>query len=185
MVKKFIFVLIGAFMLIMLSCSDKKENQKNKDTCLSGFVLIVSLGEEFGKQKHPLLIRVDEADTIFLKYDVEDNLENIEKNGFIFRRDVYFLDTKINAETFYLLKEYIIEHNTHVNKTILNADYNTIKIVFEDQCDSIAYTINKLDTGYFTNMIEHLNVSDEVLKGRLVNFQEVQDRIIDDSNRKK
>jgi hypothetical protein len=173
-------VLSLVFLFISFSCSKKKLPQVYEKQYLPGSALIVSLGEEVGKPKHPLLIRTDETDTIFYRYDIENTLENIEKNGFIFNSKEYRLDYKMNPEMFYLLKEYIIMHNTHRNRTILNADYNTLKIVFADQCDSLAYTVNKADTGYFSNMIDYIKVNDEKLERYLLYYQEVQNRNIED-----
>jgi hypothetical protein len=173
-------VLNLGLLIISFSCSKNKLTQKYDKQCLPGSVLIVSLGEELGKPKTPLLIRTLETDTTFFRYDVENNFENMEKMEFIFRKDVYFFNYIMDSKIFYLLKEYIITHNTHQNKTILNADYNTLKIVFFDHCDSLAYTVNKNDNGYFSNMANYIKVKDERLEKYFLYYQEIQNKDIED-----
>jgi hypothetical protein len=173
--KTFGLLLSLVFLIMPFSCSKKNVIQKFEESCLPSYVLMASLAEEPGKPAHPLLIRTDETDTTYYKYDVELTWENGEKLGYIVDKD-YFRKFLISSEMISLMKEYIITHNTHINKTMWNGDYNTVKIVFEDQCDSLAYTVNKSDSGYFFKMIEFIKPEDEELRGHLSFFQYIQDR---------
>jgi len=166
-----ILILMWGLVLIMFSCRNKNRDQEK--ICLPGAVSILPFGDG-NKPPTPLFIRTDELDTTFYKYDTENTLENMERLGYIIGKD-YFRKYTMNPETFYLLKEYIFEYNTHINRTMLNGDDNTVKIVYEDHCDSIAYTVNKSNTGYFTNMIEYLKLSEGPLKKSIADFQFFQE----------
>jgi hypothetical protein len=164
------------FLFVSFSCTKKNKVQQYEEQCFPGSLSILPFGDG-NKPPHPLFIRTDETDTTYYKYDVEDNLENMTNIGYNMDKD-YFYKYHVNFELFHLLKEYVIKYNTHRNYTMIDieGDCNTVKIVFEDQCDSISYTVNKSDIGYFSNMIELIK-PDEELKRYLSSFQEIQECI--------
>jgi hypothetical protein len=146
--------------------------KKHETQCLHGSLSILPFGDG-NKPPHPLFIRTDETDTAYYQYDVEDNLKNMERLGYIIDKD-YFYKYCMNFESFSLLKEYIMTHDTYKNYTMINGDDNTIKIVFADQCDSLTYTVNREDTVYFSNMIDFIKVNDEKLREYLSYYQSIQ-----------
>ena len=168
--------IIGLLLLLSAlgSCGNyNKSEQVDKKMCLPAFILIGYLGES-NKPTYPLVIRTDETDTSYLGFIGFEN-EKFEKCGILTSKEYYRLCT-INPETYSLLKNYIVTNNTHKAKTIFNADANTMKIILFDKCDSITYTINNLDKGYFSKMIDTLNLkSGDEIYNYIYYYHEIQE----------
>jgi hypothetical protein len=162
--KYFIFIT-NLFLSFSVLCSCLNNNNKTQQggnkKCLPAIVLIGYLGES-NKPTYPLVIRTNENDTSYLEFIGFEN-EKFKKAGFMSSKEYYRLST-INPEMFFLLKNYIVTHNTHKDRTVFNADATTMKIVLYDKCDSVSYSVNKEDKGYFSKMIDILNLknSDEL-----------------------
>jgi len=173
--KNRIFIVAGLFLWFLMLCSclnSKREQQSENEKCIPAFVLIVSLAKE-NKPKYPLIIRTDKNDTSYLKLIGSDR-ENLEKNGFTASKEYYRLST-ITPVSYFTFKSYIVAHNTHKNRTVFNADDNTMKIMLFDKCDTLSYAVDKKDTGYFSKMIDTLNLQpDDELRGYIHYYHEIQ-----------
>ena len=169
------YFFIIAIMLLastLFSCSDGRKKVKS-EKCLPAIVLIGYLGED-NKPTYPLVIRTNESDTSYLEFIGFEN-EKFKRTGFLTSKEYYRLST-INSESYHLLKSYIVAHNTHKERTLFNADVNTMKIILYDKCDSVAYAVNKEDKGYFSKMIDTLNLkSGDELWNYIHYYHEIQE----------
>lgn len=161
-------------LLSLVSCSNNKMGQgTGKEKCLHPIILIGYLGET-NKPVYPLVIRTDESDTTYLKYIGFEN-EKFQKTGFITSKE-YFRMSTVKPEIYSILKSYIVAHDTHKDRTIFNANANTMKIILVDECDSIAYAVDKEEKGYFSKMIDTLNLKkDDELQDYINYYHQIQE----------
>ena len=157
--------------LFSWSCGRVKVESKK---CLPAIVMIGYLGMN-NKPTYPLVIRTNENDTSYLDF-IGFEKEKFKRTGFLTSKEYYRVST-LRSNDYLLLKSYIVAHNTNKQRTIYNADANTIKIILFDNCDSLAYTVNKEDTGYFSNMIDtlELNLEDDKLYEYIKYYHEIQE----------
>lgn len=169
--KGYSLVLIGLIMLF--SCSEnKKPPQVKYQKCLPAFAMIVCLQKE-NKPKYPLIIRTNKNDTSYLNVIGSDK-EKLDRNGFTTSKE-YLRVSAINIEGYSKMKNYIIAHNTHKDRTVFNADNNTIRIMLVDKCDTLSYAVDKTDKEYFSKMIDALNLEpDDELRGFIYYYHEIQ-----------
>jgi hypothetical protein len=168
--KNFLVITILFFLIFLFSCSGDKIGDKK---CLPASILIVYLGEE-NKPTYPLLINTDAKDTSYLKF-VGGGKEKFDKYGFDISEN-YFRISTVSYEVYDLLKSYILTHNTHKDRNLHNASSNTIKIVLSDHCDFLMYAIDKTEKGYFSKMLEAINLkNDDELQGYIKYYQEIQE----------
>ena len=151
--------------IIFCACTSNKKDKERmselSDPCLSGFVLMVYLGE-INHPVYPFVMMTDEKDSTYYYRYMSDNIkehdiEKLDKYGFLitdFPKGHSTMNAIVDGETYNALKKYIIEHNTNKDLNYWSEDNNAIRIILTDQCDSITYAINKEDTNYFKNLLE-------------------------------
>lgn len=158
----YITVLVA---IIFCTCTGNKKEEARvvelSDPCLSGFVLMVYLGE-INHPVYPFVLMTDEQDSTYYNRYMSDNIkerdiEKLDKYGFLmtdFPKGRSTMNAIIDGKTYNTLKEYIIENNTNKDLNYWNGDNNAIRVILTDQCDSITYAINKEDTNYFKNLLK-------------------------------
>lgn len=163
-------ILIMLYASLLLSCSsDKKKVEREK--CLPGIVLIGYQGE-VDKPVYPLVIRTDAKDSTYQEFIGFENAK-FQKTGFISSTE-YFRISTVEPKVYHILKTYIIMHNTHKVRSIFNANVNTLKIILIDQCDSLAYTVDKEDQCYFLKMNDTIDIKENSeLKDYLWYYHEI------------
>jgi hypothetical protein len=161
------------FTFTLFSCFDKRR-ELDTEKCLPAIILIGYLGES-NKPVYPLIIRTRESDTTYMEFIGFEN-EKFQRTGILTSRE-YLRITTISAQQYNQLKNYVVVNNPQSEQTIFNANANTLKLILVDKCDSITYTVDNTVNGYFSNMIEMLNLNkkDSVLKGYLKYYQEIQE----------
>lgn len=172
---KYSLLIVGLiFSFLMFSCfNNKKGKEVENKKCLPAYILIIYLGED-NKPTYPLVIRTDEKDTSYLKF-IGSEKEKLDKNGFTTSKEYIRIHT-VKPETYYLLKSYIVAHNSHKDRTIFNASNNTMKVILSDQCDSVMYAVDKAEKGYFSKMIDTLNLkNDDELRSYINYYHQIQE----------
>ncbi len=169
---KILIIVIIFSNIFFCSCLNKEKSsliQENQD-CLPGYIWINYVGET-NKIKKFTLIRTSEKDSTFFHTYFRKETASMHSNPFF---EIYCNNYIANTKQFAELKEYIIIHNTHKREEIINIDnYDAIKMVIVDQCDSVEYIVNNEDKGYFSNMIVSLNINDESLKKYLSYYENI------------
>lgn len=152
-------------IIIFCTCTSNKKDEVKvtefSDPCLSGFILMVYLGE-INHPVYPFVLMTDEQDSTYYYRYMSDNIrehdiDKLEKYGFLmtdFPKGRSIMNATIDKKAYNTLKEYIIENNTNKDLNYWSEDDNAIRIILADQCDSITYAINKEDTNYFKNLLE-------------------------------
>jgi len=140
--------------------------------CLPASVLVVYLGEE-NKPVYPLLIRTDMKDSSYLKF-VGGGKEKFDKYGFDVSRN-YLRMSAIDKQHYDLMKNYILSHNTGKDRNFHNSNQNTMKIILSDKCDFLMYSVDEAQKGFFSRLIDTLNLEEEDKLRKYLNYyQEIQ-----------
>jgi len=174
-----ILILIA---LILCSCNNKKDNlSKEIDPCLSGFILMVYIGEN-SAPIFSTLIRTDDKDSTYYKRYIGGGREMFLKNDFTLDEywdKNYIKKITINDANYNILKEYIINNNTKRVDVENVDDYSykcPIKVILSDKCDSIVYIVNKTDTNYFNRLVDITQTfENENLTKQLIYYKEWQE----------
>lgn len=141
------------FFFACVNASVQDDNQ-----CIPGTILVVYLGES-SKPTHSILLRTNEGDTAFMNF-VGGGKEKFDKYGFDITQETV-RDFKLSNETYNVFKAYIIKHKTDKNFNFHSANQNSVKILLSDGCDFIMYSIDENEKGYFSNLIDTLDVEIE------------------------
>ena len=156
--KKIIIISITIF-LFLISCKRTNKTVSNNEElfCLPGFIWIDYVGIT-NKIKPFTLIRTSGNDSSFVPY-YKEAWQGFDDDTTFF--NIYCNNYITDSKQFYELKKYIISHNTYKKEELINIDnYNAIKIAIIDQCDSIEYVVNSKEKGYFSNMIDSLEIKE-------------------------
>lgn len=151
--------------IIICACTNNKKEEAREtelsDPCLSGFILMVYLGE-INHPVYPFVIMTDKKDsTYYYRYMSDDikehDIEKLDKYGFFitnFPKGHSIMNATVDKEAYYALKKYIVKNNTNKDLSYWSRDNNAIRIILTDQCDSITYAVNKEDVDYFKRLLE-------------------------------
>ncbi len=143
------------------SCTHHSPKQQNVNNCGSGYILIAYIGE-MNSVRWPTLIHTDARDSSYMKYVGRNGDDGKDKNlkygfdlPFSFFENSPYPMCVVDLKTFRLLKSFILAHNTGVNAAKgrgATRDWNTQIVILHDQCDSVMYTVNHSNVGYFKSM---------------------------------
>lgn len=160
--KYFVAIVFIYFLLFMSSCL---ANKRRDNKCLPATILVVYLGDE-NKPTYPLVIKTNENDTSYYKF-LGGGKEKFDKYGFDISAN-YIRSSTVSNETYDLLKNYITNHNTHVDRNLHSAKMNSMKIILSDHCTFLMYTVDETEKRYFSNMSDTLKLvgNDELKKFR-------------------
>jgi len=167
-------ITIISIIILLFSISCRKGLNNQEQSCLPGFIWIKYVGIT-NHIKRFTLIRTLEQDSSFVSYYNNEWGEGFAKDSTFF--NIYCNDYIANQNQFYKVKKYIISNNTYKKRELINmGNYNAVKIVIIDSCDSIEYIVNSDNKGYFSKMIDSLNIKDQPL----IEYLEYYERIISD-----
>jgi len=172
-----IFLFFTGLCLSINGC--KKPYQKSKNSiCLPGHVFIIYLGE-VNKPISPLLIHTEIEDSVKAKYYDKDR-DRFIIYGYFMRKydwDDYLKVEFFDSAQYFLIKEYILSHNTQRDVVKTSNENNSLKIYLLDQCDSISYIVDKENLDYFSHLIDILkNVNNNELLKQLSIYKFIQER---------
>jgi len=170
--------IISITVLLFFMCC-KKTNKTDFDnveqSCLPGFVWINYVGIT-DKIKRFTLIRTSKNDSLFLSYYKNEWGGGFVNDSLFFA--IYCNNYITDSKQLSRLKNYIISHNTSQKEELANVNnYNAVKVAIIDQCDSVEYIVNSGNKGYFSNMIDSLDIKDK----SLIEYLDFYERIINDT----
>ena len=171
--KKNIIMSVSVFLLLISCNRTNKTNIDHKElSCLPGFIWINYVGEE-DKIKRFTLIRTSENDSSYVSFYKDEWGGGFSNDKLFF--EIYCNNYITNSKQFIELKRHIISHNNHKKNELINTDNrNSVRIVMIDKCDSVEYIVNGGDKGYFSNIIDSLEIKEETL----IKFLGYYERII-------
>lgn len=161
-----------AIVILLLSCSNSKQYKSTDEDniCLPGYIWIEYVGIT-DKISRFTLIRTSEKDSSFFSTSYYANWsEPVWSSDEVFR--IYCNNVLVNRDLLNKLKIHILSHNTYKKVELATIDnYNAVRVVYVDSCDSIEYVVNNENVNYFSNIIDSLQIMDKSII-KILNYYE-------------